>query len=173
MPLPNYMRSLDYMPRNPMPYPLDYYGYPERRFDLPDYRDNRNLYSNDITERYPIALDMKPPRNSRIIYYANLPEIVRTPPSVDLRYRTYDTRYDYPGYPPYSPYYRPSGLVAGASNAYGIKSGALKADRIQQATGKREAIGQVQVTGGLTVKDAPANAKTKVLRRAHDLDRYY
>lgn len=178
MALPPYMRSLDYMPmpRTPIPHQMDfYYGYPERRFDLPDFRDNRNLYSNDINERYPIAMDMKPPRNRRIIYYATLPEIVRTPPSVDLRYRTYDTRYDYAGYPPYNPFYRPSSIAAGgASTGYGVKSGALKTDRNPNVYGKRDGVGQVQIAGALTVKDAPSNAiKAMVIRRDHDLDRYY
>lgn len=165
------MRSFDYlsMPRNPIPNQWDYYyGYPDRRFDLPDYRDNRNLYSNDINERYPIAMDLKPPRNRRIIYYANLPEIVRTSPTVDLRYRTYDTRYDYAGYPPYNSFYRPaSSIPMGAPTTYGIKSGSPKADH------KRDAVGLVQVSGALTVKDAPANVKAKVIRRDYELDRFY
>lgn len=171
-----YMRSLDYVPmgRIPIPHPMDlYYGYPERRFTLPDYRDNRNIYTNDISDRYPIAMDMKPPRNRRIIYYANLPEIVRTPPTVDLRYRTYDSRYDYAGYPSYNPYYTPTNIATGASSVYSVKSGALKAERNQALHGKRDGLGVVQVAGALTVKDAPVNPKVKVIRRNHDLDRYY
>lgn len=107
------------MPRPPA-YPDQYYDYPDRRYDLPEPRAYRPLYTNDVNDhRYPTAPAALPPpmpnRNRRIIYYATLPEIVRTPPpppppsNVDLRYKSYnryDDRYDpYYGYkmPPIPP----------------------------------------------------------------------
>lgn len=95
---PEYSRSYDYMPRNPV-YPDYYYDYPDRRYDLPEPRDTRYLYTNEVHDRYP-ATAVKTPRNRRIIYYATLPDIVRSPPTVDLRYRSYanSNRYD-PYYP--------------------------------------------------------------------------
>lgn len=73
-----------YMPRSP-----DYYynPYTNNQYDIAEPRDYRPLHTNDIAERLPPIN-----RNRRIIYYANLPEVVRTPPNVDLRYRSY--RYD-------------------------------------------------------------------------------
>lgn len=77
-----------------------YINYPSNRY-LSDYRDYPPLYDNGIDNRYYMRSDMMPqpmpvsptmPRK-RMIYYAYLPEIVRSPPTVDLRYRTYD-RYD-------------------------------------------------------------------------------
>lgn len=103
----NYQRSFDfggdpYMPRRPM-YPDSYYNYPDSRYDLPEPRDYRPLYTNDIIDRYPMPMtppDRYPPpippivpnRNRRIIYYATLPEIVRTPN--DYKYKSYNNRYD-------------------------------------------------------------------------------
>lgn len=74
-----------------------YHNYPANRY-LSDYRDYPPLYDNDIDNRYYMRNDMMPPPMSvsstmprkRMIYYAYLPEIVRSPPTVDLRYRTYD-----------------------------------------------------------------------------------
>lgn len=73
---------------------------PDRYF--PDYR-NYAPYDNEIynDNRYYMRTDMMPPPlpasstlpRKRTIYYAYLPEIVRSPPTVDLRYRSYD-RYD-------------------------------------------------------------------------------
>lgn len=99
------------MPRPPA-YPDQYYDYPDRRYDLPEPRTYRPLYTNDVNEhRYPTSAAPLPPvmpnRNRRIIYYATLPEIVRTPPpppppsNVDLRYKSYNNRYD----DRYDPYY--------------------------------------------------------------------
>ena len=86
-----------YMPRMPE----RYYFYPDRRYDIPEIRDYRPLYSNDIADRS--SSDYSPSnRNRRIIYYATLPEIVRTSPNVDLRYRS--SRYD-PLYNRYSSAY--------------------------------------------------------------------
>lgn len=77
-----------------------YIDYPGNRY-LPDYRDYPPIYDNEIDNRYYMRSDMMPPPISasstlprkRTIYYAYLPEIVRSPPTVDLRYRSYD-RYD-------------------------------------------------------------------------------
>lgn len=105
-----------YMAR--MPYP-EYNNYPGSRYDVPDYRDYPPLYGNDIDSRYYMRSDMMPPPpispasgaaapsstlpRKRMIYYAYLPEVVRSPPTVDLRYRSYD-RYD-PYYDYSYPYY--------------------------------------------------------------------
>lgn len=83
-----------------------YIDYPVNRY-LADYRDYPPIYDNDIDNRYYMRSDMMPPPpplspsitasstlpRKRTIYYAYLPEIVRSPPTVDLRYRSYD-RYD-------------------------------------------------------------------------------
>lgn len=89
-----------------------YIDYPGNRY-LPDYRDYPPIYDNEIDSRYYMRSDMMPPPpppppqlppqpsmsasatlpRKRTIYYAYLPEIVRSPPTVDLRYRSYD-RYD-------------------------------------------------------------------------------
>lgn len=110
-----------YMPRMPN-YPEQYYDYPDSRYDVPDYRDYPPMHGNDgkrpspnqlhfsiltcfhrfaVDDRYYTPSDMAPPPPSRrrIIYYAHLPEVVRTPPSTDSRYRSYE-RYD-----PYYEYY--------------------------------------------------------------------
>lgn len=73
--------------------------YPINRF-ISDYRDYP-FYDNEIDNRYYMRSDMMShpmPASSnlprkRTIYYAYLPEIVRSPPTVDLRYRSYN-RYD-------------------------------------------------------------------------------
>lgn len=84
----------NYMSRQPYP------NY--NRYDIPDYRDYPSSYGNDIENRYlsreiPTSQSDYPRR--RMIYYAYLPEVVRSPPTVDLRYRSYD-RFD-----KYDPYY--------------------------------------------------------------------
>ncbi|XP_065083444.1 uncharacterized protein LOC135705599 [Ochlerotatus camptorhynchus] len=88
-----------YFPRYSFP---SYYYYPDKRFDVPSYyRDRNYLLTNDVMDP-PVI----PSRNRRIIYYATLPEVVRTPPNVDLRYRNYNkypNRYD-PFYPTKAPY---------------------------------------------------------------------
>lgn len=77
-----------------------YIDYPGNRY-LPDYRDYPPVYDNELDNRYYMRTNMMPPPlpaastlpRKRTIYYAYLPEIVRSPPTVDLRYRSYD-RYD-------------------------------------------------------------------------------
>ncbi|XP_058451497.1 uncharacterized protein LOC131430486 [Malaya genurostris] len=93
-----------YFPRYSFP---GYYYYPDKRFDVPSYyRDRNYLLSNDVMDSpSPVPQIHLPPRTRRIIYYANLPEIVRTPPNVDLRYRNYNkfgNRFD-PFYPTKAP----------------------------------------------------------------------
>lgn len=87
-----------------------YNNYPGGRYDIPDHRDYPPMYGNEIDNRYYMRTDMMqplPPSSTlprkRTIYYAYLPEVVRSPPTVDFRYRSYD-RYDpyYPDY--YNPY---------------------------------------------------------------------
>ncbi|XP_058824805.1 uncharacterized protein LOC131685236 [Topomyia yanbarensis] len=100
-----------YFPRYSFP---GYYYYPDKRFDVPSYyRDRNYLLTNDVMDPPPIPQIHLPTRNRRIIYYANLPEIVRTPPNVDLRYRNYNkfgNRFDpfYPTKAPMSSYKAPS-----------------------------------------------------------------
>ncbi|KAL5278329.1 hypothetical protein ACFFRR_003143 [Megaselia abdita] len=83
-----------YSPRMPE-YPEPYYYYPDYRYDVPEPRDYRPLYNNDIYERsassnsyynYKHHPTPSPYYNKRIVYYAHLPEIVRSPV----------TRYDQP-----------------------------------------------------------------------------
>lgn len=87
----------DYIPRTPS----SFYMYPSGAYDLPEPRDVYP-YTNEIDRMSP-----PPPippyqtgyqsstNNRRIIYYATLPEVVRSPPNVDLRYRShYTDRYD-------------------------------------------------------------------------------
>lgn len=107
-PYPEYRRFHDfydgYMPRTPN-YPDRYYEYPDSRYDIPHPREYPPLYNNDLDDRYYMRTDLLPPsRNRRIIYYAHLPEVVRTPPPVDVNYRSYDR---------YNPYYDPyaSGMM--------------------------------------------------------------
>ncbi|XP_050086269.1 uncharacterized protein LOC126571630 [Anopheles aquasalis] len=83
-----------YFPRYKYPY---YYYFPDNRYDIPmPHRDRNYIYTNHLLNGFsetnrPISL-----RNRRIIYYATLPEIVRTPPNVELRYRVqgYHNKYD-------------------------------------------------------------------------------
>ncbi|XP_062565397.1 uncharacterized protein LOC134227748 isoform X2 [Armigeres subalbatus] len=94
-----------YFPRYSFP---SYYYYPDKRFDVPSYyRDRNYLLTNDVMDQPVIPPSTYiPSRNRRIIYYATLPEVVRTPPNVDLRYRNYNkypNRYD-PFYPTKAPY---------------------------------------------------------------------
>ncbi|XP_075979741.1 uncharacterized protein LOC142978968 [Anticarsia gemmatalis] len=75
------------------------YFYDDRYYPVPDdlYRrdpyydmvDRRRYYPyGPRVDRYDDNYDNYVPRKpKRIIYYAHLPEVVRTPPSVDLRYR--------------------------------------------------------------------------------------
>lgn len=85
-----------YMPRT-LNYP-NYYYYPDKRYDVPEARDPYPpTYTNEIPPLSPIN------RNRRIIYYTTLPEVVRTPPNVNLnlksRYDPYermDRAYNYP-----------------------------------------------------------------------------
>ncbi|XP_058117512.1 uncharacterized protein LOC131288892 [Anopheles ziemanni] len=88
-----------YYPRYKFPY---FYYYPDKRFDIPLYYRNRNyIYTNDVTDlgspvspNYeaslkPLSILSAGPvlRNRRIIYYATLPEIVRTPVNLPVDYR--------------------------------------------------------------------------------------
>lgn len=65
------------------------------------------MYVNEIDDRYYMRTDMMSPSlplpsalpRKRTIYYAYLPEVVRSPPTVDIRYRSHD-RYN-PYYPDY------------------------------------------------------------------------
>ncbi|XP_061399603.1 uncharacterized protein LOC133335335 [Musca vetustissima] len=90
-----------YSPRMPQ-YPEPYYNYPDRRYDIPEPREYLPVYNNEVYEKssyapittaypdlnYPVKypndypakypLDYTRP-NKRIVYYAHLPEIVRTP----------------------------------------------------------------------------------------------
>lgn len=85
-----------------------YNNYPGSRYDTPDYKDYPPMYGNEIDSRYYMRSEiphMIPPALSpssalprkRTIYYAYLPEVVRSPPTVDFRYRSYN-RYE-PYYP--------------------------------------------------------------------------
>lgn len=154
-PLPEYRRFYDlydgYMPRTPT-YPDRYYEYPDSRYDVPNPRDYPPIYSNDLDDRYYMRSDLIPPsRNRRIIYYANLPEVVRTPPSVDLRYRSYD-RYD-PYYDPYaarmmSAYRKPRLERQMATREYGMPNRRLlevKGIRDQKNDKKTELNKEVEV----------------------------
>jgi hypothetical protein len=71
------------------------------------YRDYRPLFTNDLNERLP---SMGQRNNRRIIYYATLPEIIRSPPNVDLNYNTYGAYYPYRDSYPISETYRSSRL---------------------------------------------------------------
>lgn len=80
-----------YSPRIPA-YPEPYYNYPDRRYDIPEPRDYLPIYNNDIydkTSAYSSSINYISPKYAaneyartpqrRIVYYAHLPEIVRTP----------------------------------------------------------------------------------------------
>ncbi|XP_055606246.1 uncharacterized protein LOC129755456 [Uranotaenia lowii] len=97
-----------YFPRYSYP---SYYYYPDKRFDVPYYyRDRNHLLTNDVMDTPYVPPPVYiPSRNRRIIYYATLPEVVRTPPNVRLhnyvnKYgSSTNTRYDslYPTKAPY------------------------------------------------------------------------
>lgn len=79
-----YNRNDPYYYRQPM---NPYYNnpYTDRRYEYPEMRNYNNYpppYMNDVGYMPP------PPSNRRVIYYATLPEVVRTPEG-DSRYRTY------------------------------------------------------------------------------------
>ncbi|XP_039959129.1 uncharacterized protein LOC120773960 [Bactrocera tryoni] len=92
-----------YSPRIPQ-YPELYYNYPDRRYDIPEPREYVPVYNNEIYDKtlYPAANYPSSnsyastkypeyPRNQRrIVYYAHLPEIVRTPYDYSNRYDRYD-----------------------------------------------------------------------------------
>ncbi|XP_052889823.1 uncharacterized protein LOC128298124 [Anopheles moucheti] len=95
-----------YFPRYKYPY---YYYYPDRRYDVPlYYRDRNYLYTNEIEQpahgfpmyNVPFPATMIRPaapamRNRRIIYFATLPEIVRTHPKEPYNQRLYQgNRYE-------------------------------------------------------------------------------
>ncbi|CAO1439653.1 unnamed protein product [Diamesa serratosioi] len=96
---PHYNDYNDYYSRT---IPNNYYS--DKRYDFPapmmpmeprdDYLARPYLNSNDVNGLYNNR------NTGRIIYYANLPEVVRSPPS-DQRYRTVSNRYD----PMYNYYY--------------------------------------------------------------------
>jgi hypothetical protein len=68
-------------------YPADDLYRRDPYFDLYD-RRRYPVYGSSRIDRYDDSYDNYLPRKpKRIIYYANLPDVVRTPPSVDLRYR--------------------------------------------------------------------------------------
>lgn len=87
-------------------YPEPYYNYPDRRYDIPEPREYQPIYNNEIYDKSaaytpltypdsyaaPSAYSKDYPRNyRRIVYYAHLPEIVRTP----YDYAGPNSRYDY------------------------------------------------------------------------------
>ncbi|KPJ03128.1 hypothetical protein RR46_06286 [Papilio xuthus] len=88
---PVYPRQAIYYPEDPrrMFYEDKYYNdglY--RRDPYYDLYDRKRYYPGPRVDRYDEPYDNYVPRKpKRIIYYAHLPEVVRTPPSVDLRYR--------------------------------------------------------------------------------------
>lgn len=91
---PVYPRQAVYYPEdNRRPYYDDrYYDADDlyRRDPYYDLYDSKRYYPGygPRVDRYDEAYDNYVPRKpKRIIYYAHLPEVVRTPPSVDLRYR--------------------------------------------------------------------------------------
>lgn len=72
-----------------------YYYYQDRGYDVSaEPRDYRPIHTNDLDDRYRTI----PNRNTRIIYYATLPEVVRTPPGMapplspmpDVKYSAYE-----------------------------------------------------------------------------------
>lgn len=101
-----------YMPRPSYSEYNNYYH--SQRNDLPNYQDYPPMYGNDIESRYYMQSDMPPssalPRK-RTIYYAYLPEVVRSPPTVDFRYRSHD-RYD-PYHHDYGYNYYDKSMVSG------------------------------------------------------------
>lgn len=94
---PVYPRQAAYYPEEPRRY-YDDRMYPDdlyRRDPYYDLYDKRRFYpaspvipGSRAVDRYDDGYDSYIPRKpKRIIYYTHLPEVVRTPPSVDLRYR--------------------------------------------------------------------------------------
>lgn len=83
----------DYVPRT-----VPNYYYSDKRFDVPGMpMESRDPYERDLYRPYLYTNDVNN-RPGRIIYYANLPEIVRTPGN----YRSATARY---GDPMYNGYY--------------------------------------------------------------------
>lgn len=212
-----YLRSAypDYVTPTRAPTYADYF-YSERRFDLPPppsplpplplYRDAslpRTVYYPD--DRYlppngASSVDMRPPRNRRIIYYATLPEIVRAPvPTVapldtGARYRNGygSSRYDYlpsgggNGYE-YDRYYRSvraeKPLSGGSSAAAAASAAAVAKDAaLRNKLNKKQFLdGSVRIASGLTVNDAPNGKSTAkptaagatATRRPTEYGRYY
>lgn len=114
-------------------YPYSGYSghYPDSRYDIP-----RN-YDNEIDSRFYMRSDMMPPPSStlprkRTIYYAYLPEVVRSPPTVDFRYRSYD-RYD----PYYPDYYYDANMV---NNAYRLPIEKYRTSRPMKSSDNDEMI---------------------------------
>ncbi|CAH2049485.1 unnamed protein product, partial [Iphiclides podalirius] len=87
---PLYPRQAVYYPEAPRrPYYEERY-YPDDMYSRDPYYEfyDRKRYSGPRVDRYDDPYDSYMSRKpKRIIYYAHLPEVVRTPPSVDLRYR--------------------------------------------------------------------------------------
>lgn len=120
---------------------------------------------------------MPPPpitnRNRRIIYYATLPEVIRTPPSVDLRYKSYNNRYDdlYDNYA----FYNRDMEINRNRPGYLPNAGALKDERTSQMRVKEKPSNidaPVRVSGSLTVKD-PNSRLIYSGRHGDDSSPYY
>lgn len=109
----DYARAMDYMPRRSAYFDDYYYDYPisqgNIRYNMmPDRRDHRQLLrTNEIYDLPPV----RPLRNQRIIYYATLPDIVRSSPRVDLKYQPQNNRYDHQ-------YYNTKGFNQNAATPY-------------------------------------------------------
>lgn len=161
---------------------LNSYYYPDKRYDLPESRDYRYLYTNEINDRYvppqpfpPMRrvpyYPVMPSRNRRIIYYANLPEVIRTPPNVDLRYRNFENRYD-PYYPQSEPY-RAIGTTARIDRVYNTDLSAGSRNYIRATT----ASPRNNVRKGDYVSTSPikitSNMRTDVQRNASSNNRVY
>ncbi|CAK1542281.1 unnamed protein product [Leptosia nina] len=88
---PVYPRQAVYYPEDTRrQYYDDRYYAPDDLYRRDPYYDiyDRKRYPGARVDRYDDTYDNYVPRKpKRIIYYAHLPEVVRTPPSVDLRYR--------------------------------------------------------------------------------------
>ncbi|XP_038121735.1 uncharacterized protein LOC6049281 [Culex quinquefasciatus] len=123
----------NYFPRYTFP---SYYYYPDKRFDVPSYyRGDRNyLLSNDVMDVPNVPPPVYiPSRNRRIIYYATLPEIVRTPPNVDLRYRPYQNKFAN-RYDPNFPTKGPLGGAYKSSTVNPLSAGGNKDDKYVSST---------------------------------------
>lgn len=200
----SYLRSSypDYAPPTRAPTYADYF-YSERRFDLPPPPSPLPplpLYREPIMSRSPAAyypddrgylpshgaaVDMRPPRNRRIIYYATLPEIVRAPlaPTVaplDAPSLSDQRRYRNNGYAPSRYDYLPAGAgsAGGGGGLYEYdryyrsvraeKPTAAQldaADRRNKLNKKQFLDGSVRIASGLTVNDAP-NGKAATAKPA-------